>query len=91
MDFWFSLSAIDTKVLTLLTELKAQVKVNSQYLQAINKKLESGNGSGVLDVDTELPEGITLPLMSTQEVLAFDEQLKDTSIFKQMVCFQYIY
>ena len=66
MYFWFSLSAIDTKVLTLLTELKAQVKVNSQYLQAINKKMESGNGSGVLDGDTELPEGITLPLMSTQ-------------------------
>ena len=53
---------IDTKIFTALTELKAQVKINCQYLQSILKKMEARQVAMGVGDNTELPDGIVLPL-----------------------------
>ena len=77
--------AFDTKVLTGIEELKQQVRINTQYLQAILKKLETGQVNAVDCGDNELPDNMVLPLQTKSEVLELDEQLKDEKLQKQLV------
>ena len=69
-------------------ELKLQQQINTKMLQQVIQMLQTGRNtwtSVVEEESTDLPADIELPLNSKEEVMALDEKLQDSSLFKQLV------
>ena len=72
---------MDRKLLTILENLKDEVKGNTKLLNILIKQNNKQNEC----MATDIPEGITLPIDNVQDFEAMDEKLQNETLAQKLV------
>jgi hypothetical protein len=81
-----AVAALDRVILTTLEEVKTQLIINNNLIQAVLRKLEASS-----DPVEALPESLMLPMKTEADVHATELALADSGTYKALVCLYLFY
>ena len=82
MKIWFSFAVVEKKILTLLEEMKAQIRQNTSMLSVVLRKMNEEDKN----IDADLPQHIIFPLENMEEYDSLEDRLRNEDMMKRVVC-----
>lgn len=82
-----NIGSFERKLLMVMEEVKVQVNFNTKLINAVLKKIDTGSSTIVdqAEIDGELAK--LFPIQTQEEVLTFEEKLKEEDMANKMVKF----
>lgn len=77
---------MDRKILRLLEEVKTQTNFNTKLIQTVMRKMDTN----VEESSINLPEEISFPINTMEDIDMLEHKLKDEECVKKLVCVYFL-